>query len=268
MKKTLIIAVTAATISTLLLLSNCTRIESGEVGLRVGFDKIINPNELHPGSFNQTLIGSVLKFPIKELAVKVENKTPLTLDNTTISDFDLSLVYSINQNSVSELWSQKSKAFHYRNEDGEYFLMQNYIETLASNAVFKAVREYKALDLADNRANIEQAIKKLVVATLNDEKLGNAITISLVQIKNITLSPEIVQSANAVITAQNALKTKEIEVQTAKQEALRIEALNANSKAIEYMNAQSQMLVAQGIKDGKVNTVIVPYDFKGMINIK
>ena len=36
-----------------------TRIETGEVGIRIGFDKQIQPGELPPGSFNQTLIGSV-----------------------------------------------------------------------------------------------------------------------------------------------------------------------------------------------------------------
>jgi regulator of protease activity HflC (stomatin/prohibitin superfamily) len=260
-----------AIIALALIATGCTRIETGEVGLRVGFDKTIDNRELYSGTFNQTIIGDVLKFPIKELSVNIENKTPLTSDNTTLEDFDLNLVYSINQDSVSELWGSKSKSFHAKSDDsddGEYFLMQNYLATLANNAVFKVVRNYKALELADNRAKIEQQIKHILIDTLSQEKLNNAIVISLVQIKNIALDKSIIQSANSVVTAQNALKTKEIEVQTAKQEALRIEALNTNSKAIEYMNAQSQMLVAQGIRDGKVQTVVVPYDFKGMVSIK
>ena len=35
------------------LTSACTRIETGEVGVRVGFDKQVKPGELEPGSFNQ-----------------------------------------------------------------------------------------------------------------------------------------------------------------------------------------------------------------------
>ena len=50
-------------------LQACTRIETGEVGLRVGFDKQVKNEELLPGSFNQTLIGDVLTFPVKEVAV-------------------------------------------------------------------------------------------------------------------------------------------------------------------------------------------------------
>ena len=59
-----------------ILATGCTRIETGEVGLRVGFDKQVSGNELLPGSFNQTLVGSVLTFPIKDVTVKVEDMTP------------------------------------------------------------------------------------------------------------------------------------------------------------------------------------------------
>ena len=51
------------------LTSACTRIETGEVGVRVGFDKQVQPGELLPGSFNQVLIGDVLTFPIKDVNV-------------------------------------------------------------------------------------------------------------------------------------------------------------------------------------------------------
>ena len=50
------------------LATGCTRIETGEVGVRVGFDKQVQPGELLPGTFNQVLIGDVLTFPIKDVA--------------------------------------------------------------------------------------------------------------------------------------------------------------------------------------------------------
>ena len=40
----------------------CTRIETGEVGLRINFDKTTDPTERLPGSFNQTLIGEIITF--------------------------------------------------------------------------------------------------------------------------------------------------------------------------------------------------------------
>ncbi len=45
-------------------------IETGEVGVRVGFDKQVQQGELLPGSFNQVLIGDVLTFP-KQVEIKL-----------------------------------------------------------------------------------------------------------------------------------------------------------------------------------------------------
>jgi hypothetical protein len=33
------------------------------------------------------------------------------------------------------------------------------------------------------------------------------------------------------------------------------------------MNAQANLMIAEGIRNGKVNAIIVPADFKGMVNI-
>jgi hypothetical protein len=80
-------------------------------------------------------------------------------------------------------------------------------------------------------------------------------------------SDTITESANGLVRAQNELKTKTIEVQTATQEALRIAALNANAKAIDYMNAQANLKIAEGVANGKVTAIVVPFDFKGIINV-
>ncbi|MCX7220468.1 MAG: SPFH domain-containing protein, partial [Burkholderiales bacterium] len=50
--------------SMLLLSSACTRIGTGEVGLRINFDKTTDPAERLPGTFNQTIIGDILTFKI------------------------------------------------------------------------------------------------------------------------------------------------------------------------------------------------------------
>ena len=95
-----------------LVASGCTRIETGEVGVRVNLSKEIEPGELQPGSWNQTLVGEVLTFPVKDITVTLENKTPLTADNSALADFDISIVYGINPSSVAELYSTKAKSFH------------------------------------------------------------------------------------------------------------------------------------------------------------
>jgi len=89
-----------------------------------------------------------------------------------------------------------------------------------------------------------------------------------VQVRAITPADVIVASANELVRAQNELKTKEVEVQTAKKEAERIAALNANAGAIGYMNAMANLKIAEGVANGKVQSIVVPYDFKGIVNAK
>jgi len=251
------------------LLAGCTRIETGEVGLRINFDKTTDPTERLPGSFNQTVIGDILTFKIQDVAVAVDNMTPLASDNSTVKDFDMTVVYNINPGAVSELWTTKNKTFHgITDRGGDILLMQNYVALTARNAAYKAAREYESLKMADNRPVIEQKIRDNIIKSLAEEKLADKITVSQVQVRAITPADVIVNSANELVRAQNELKTKEVEVQTARKEAERIAALNANAGAIGYMNAMANLKIAEGVAAGKVHTIVVPYDFKGIVNAR
>ncbi len=107
-----------------------TRIKTGEVGVRVDFSKEVQPGELLPGSWNQNLIGSILTFPVRDITVLLDNKTPLTADNSALADFDITVVYEINPSSVAELYSKKSKSFH-QIVDDDWLLMYNYVNEIA-----------------------------------------------------------------------------------------------------------------------------------------
>lgn len=263
MKKLIALAMLAASVA----LAGCARVETGEIGLRIGFDKQVSKGELMPGSFNQVLVGDVITFPVREIKVQIDKRKPMTADNSTMADFDFVVIYSINPASVADLYTTKSKGFHVHDDKhSDWVLMYNYIETIANSAAFKAVRKYEALKINDNRNNLEQEIKAEMVKALTEEKLNVALTVNQVQIKTAEIDPTIVKSANAVISAQNELKAKVVEVQTAEQEAKRIAMLNANPKAIEYMNAQANMNISLAVREGKVHSIVVPYDFKGIIN--
>jgi regulator of protease activity HflC (stomatin/prohibitin superfamily) len=245
----------------------CTRIETGEVGLRVDISKQISTAELLPGSWNQTLIGDVITFPVKDVNVKLDDMTPVAKDNSTIKDFDAIVIYNLNQSQVAELYSTKSKAFHIRH-DGDTYLMFNYVYNAARNAVYKEARKYEALDMGDNRQQMESAIREQIQKTLVDEKLDGSITITQVLIRTIVPADSVVESANALVRSKNEKRQKEVEVETARLEAQRMQALsNQGAQSIAYMQAKAQADIAEGIKNGNVNTVVVPYDFKGQVVI-
>ena len=262
MKRILTLSILAAAA---ILATGCTRIETGEVGVRVGFDRQIQPGELLPGSFNQTMIGDVLTFPIKDVNVTLENMTPMAKDNSTMKDIDAVVVYNINPQQVSELYATKNMSFHAEFR-GDTYVMYNYIVQNARNAIYKAARKYEALDMADNRTDMEKFIQEEIARNLAEEKLDGSITISQVMIRNVLPSDTVVESANALVRSKNELKQKEVEVKTAEAESRRMAALANNSaSSIKFMEAQAMLNISEGIKAGKVQTIVVPSNFTALM---
>jgi hypothetical protein len=261
MKRIATLGIVAAAI----LATGCTRIETGEVGIRVGFDKQVKQEELMPGSWNQILIGDVLTFSVKDVQVDVVDLTPLASDNSTVKDFDVAVIYSVNPSNVAEMWVDKNKSFHARSKDGDILLMYNYVYQVARNAAYKSARKYESLKMADNRAQIEMEIREEMIKALAAEKLDTGINVQQVLIRNIMPADNIIESANALVQAQNELKKKQVEVETAKKEAERIAALNANKGAVEYMQAMAMINISEGIRDGKVQTIVVPANFNALM---
>lgn len=240
---------TLSILSAAILMTGCTRIETGEVGLRVGFDKQVKTEELLPGSFNQILIGDVMTFPIKEVAVKVDDITPQARDNSTMKDFDLTVIYNINQAQVAEIYNSKNKSFHAKH-DGDTYLMYNYIFNAARNATYKAARKYDALDMGDNRQTMEQEVRETITKTLADEKLDGTITITQVLIRSIIPADSVVASANELVKAKNEFKTEEVKVATARK---RNESMQANPMAIPLMKAEAEAEAMRKLPDAIAN---------------
>ena len=244
------------------------RIETGSVGVRVNMSKEVQGTELMPGSWNQTLVGSVLKFPIKDISVSLDNKTPMTSENTALADFDITIVYAINPSSVAELYSTKSKSFHTTEADGDVLLMHNYMATLVNNASYKVVRNYTNLAAADNRQKIEEEIRAVVNHQLREEKLDQSLTLNVVQVRNILPNAAILQSATDLVRSQNELKVKENEVKIAEAEGRKQKALgDIPSASIELMKANATVTVANAIAQGKVQTIILSADTTSIFNL-
>ena len=253
-----------ALVSTLMLAGCIQRIETGEVGLRVGFDKQVNLTELQPGTFNQTVIGDVLTFPVRDIALDIQNMTPQAADNSTLADFDMMVIYSINPASVGELYTTKSRGFH-AFDNGDWYLMYNYLLSIARSSAYKAVRKHDALKVADARQTIESDTIEGIRATLKEEKLDAALTVNQAQIRNVQPAAAIIQSANDVLRAQNELKTKQIEVETAKKEAERLNALAANKENIRVMELQIQKEMVAALRENKNAIYVIPSNMTSLM---
>lgn len=263
MKKILMMIALAAAATQLV---GCGWVKEGRAGLRINYDNTIEREERPAGTLFWKVVGSTIQLPIRELSADVVDVLPQASDNSTMADFDATIVYSINPTQVAELYIDRNRSFHSRDEDGEIMLMHEYMKTVTKNAIFKVARLYPAMKMNDARTDIEQQIKEQITKTLKDEKLDNSVSVSQVMVKSMLPSLAVKASADRLVAAQADLQAKDTELQAANKEAQRIATLNANAQAIPYMNAQANMLIAEAVKAGKVNTIIIPTDFKGIVN--
>jgi regulator of protease activity HflC (stomatin/prohibitin superfamily) len=123
--------------------------------------------------------------------------------------------------------------------------------------------------MADARSDMENFIKEEIVRNLTEEKLDGSIMISQVLIRNVVPADSVVASANELVKAKNELKQKEVEVKTAEAESRRMAALANNSgSSIAFMQAQAMLNISEGIKNGKVQTIVVPSNFNALMMTK
>jgi regulator of protease activity HflC (stomatin/prohibitin superfamily) len=99
--------------------------------------------------------------------------------------------------------------------------------------------------------------------------LDGSLNITQVLIRNVVPADSVVASANELVRAKNELKQKEIEVKTAEAEARRMAALaNNSSNSIAFMRAQAELNISEAVKQGKVQTIIIPSNLTMLGNIK
>lgn len=249
-----------------LFLTSCATVETGEIGLRKTFDGKIEPSELGQG-FHQAVVGDVLVFSVKEILINAENLQPQTKDKTIMKDFDVRVTYSVDPKAVAELYSKYSTSYHVQNDKtGEIYPMAAYVRPFIDSSVFKAVSEYPALDVSDNRSQIALKIKENIMNALKDEGLSDNLRINSVVVGSTQLPDELVASVNSVVTAQSELKAKQFEVQTAQKESERIAFLasKVDKNYIELIKAQALQEAAK-----KGSTIwVVPDNFNALGSIK
>jgi regulator of protease activity HflC (stomatin/prohibitin superfamily) len=248
-------------------LSACTRVETGEVGLRKSWSGVVETQELGTG-WHQTLVGDVLLFSSRETLVPVDNMQPQTADKITMKDVDINFTYAVAPAAIGELYVKYSQSAHHREPSkGETYIMMTFVTALVRAAAYDAINQHDALKVSDNRAAIETEIKRLVDARLRAEQLHDKISVSQVVLRNVAIPDPLADSANAIARAENERKTKETEVKTARLEAERIEALakQADDRYIRFLGAQAQLELA---KKASGTVWVVPSNFNGMMPIQ
>lgn len=247
--------------------AGCTRLESGTVGLRLNAYKEVVDTELQPGKLHQTVIGDVIEFPVREISGELKDYQPLVAKEVRLQDFDMNWRYKIDPSAVAEIWKKAPRSDHLDGSDGNTYLMFFYMDRLIRNAVNDELRKHEIVGLDSKREEIERAVIAKVQEKLSTDGYSGKLTLVAANVRTMLPPQSTIESAIAAVNAANLLRVKETEVEIAKKESERMAALSANSgSSIAYMDAQARLNISEAIKAGKVNSIVVPYDFKGIVS--
>jgi hypothetical protein len=200
---------------------------------------------------HQSLTQTILIFSAKEAIFPIKNLHPQTKDKLVMEDVDISYAYSVNAAAIADLYIRYGPSAHWYH-DGEFYPMATFIENLLRSAVNDAVAKYDALAVNDNRVPIQNAIMDDVRSKIAAERLDGKVNISQVILTTAVIPASVRESATSVVTAQNALKAKQFELQTTQVEAQRMQALalQADDRYIRYLNAQALLKMAEHMESG------------------
>lgn len=243
-------------------LSGCTRVDTGHVGVRKTFNGTIELEELDPG-FHQNLVGSVKNFVATEMTLTLANLQPQTKDRSSLEDLDLTFTYSVNPEQIADL-TVRFKGRDAESDDG-WYPMGAYMQNVVRTAAADVISNYEALIANEHREEIRDKIKIRIEEILKEEKLDADIEVHQIFINNLHIAAALQESAQKVIVEENNLKAKRVAVQTAEQEALRLAAMANKPNIVEYMNAKANADIGEAVLQGKVATIVVPHNFTNML---
>ena len=202
----------------------CGRIETGEVGVRIDFNKTVESGEMPPGIYFNPL-SSVEHYSVKEIEIPIEDMTPKAKDNLSIRDLDLSVFYRVEPSMVADLYVKYTGQSKWDREVGVWLPASNLVARVAREAVFDTIADYESLTIHTKRETISSEIRQRLQAVLDQTDKG-AFQITRVVVRQMVTDPALEESIRAAVQMQKRVEAKREELNLAKAEAdrLRVEA--------------------------------------------
>ena len=236
------------------------RVETGQTGIRVNWDKTADPTPVPPGWY-WAFTSDVTPYVTNEISLEVDKIPAQAKDRSFLSAYDVVVMYSVNPNNLVELHTKYARRHRFL-EDGTIYPFGEYLHNLILSVAPKAVEPFDALNLAENRANVEKIIVTQMNDSLKQNGLLDKVRVHSVMVKKMLPDQRLTNANLSVLEAQRAKERKLIEVETADVEAQRAEklmALGERYSTLRELEINGELTKA--IADGKVNTIVVPHTF-------
>lgn len=227
------------------LLSACTQIDTGNVGVESTLGQV-KDQTMPPGVYFAPF-KRVTEVSAKELRLSLEDMKPQTKDKITLADLDIDIFYQIDPSQAPKImtrWPGDMTAL--KDEDG-YRVGNSYVSRQAREAVYNAIAKYGSDTVHTERVAIAAEVVKSLQADLDESAGKGLFFVRSANVRNLVTDPALEASikASAERNFQIAAKQKEVELARAEAERKRVEA-QGEADAIRL---RASAIQAQGGKE-------------------
>lgn len=254
-----------------LMVSGCTKINDTQVGISENrFSGEIKDVTLTQG-LHQILTSDVIKVSKRNLVLNVEAQ-PIVSEKIPMQSFQMKVNYGIVPENAAIAYKTE-KAQHIITDDGDVYLLGQYVQYVANSAINDVVSKYKALEVNDNRAKIETEIKNSINTKLKSQGKDKFVRVNEINILKVSPPQSILNSSLAIVNSENALKTKqnELEVARVESEKQKVLAEQADGQYINLLKAEAEKTKAEAMlkaaETGSLVTYVVPDSFTSLGNL-
>lgn len=245
MKKTILLLIAA------MALTACGRIETGNAGLRTGFDGTVASKVEGEGIYT-AVVGHVDQYTLKEVPINLENLTPKAKDNLSLKELDATVYYKVRTpQAIRELAVKRAgSSAHFDKEDfyrPAYFL----VESIAKSEFADAVSKHDSLTIHTQRNVLEGEVKKAVQASLDASDPGS-FEITRVVVRQVLTDPTVEQAIRNVVAKGKEKEAADLQVGIA-QSLAEATAKTANTLTPAFLQHEyNQALMKFAEKGGTV----------------
>ena len=264
--------VTAFLIASMALVSACTRIDDGYVGIIKSKSSGEISEKVATQGWHQFITQNVIKVSVRNIIIPVDS-TPVIKEGIPMAKFDVKVNYGIVASTAPFVYKTESAQHKTNEETGDLYLLGLYVEYVSRSSISDVVRQYTAMEVNQKRDEIEVKIKETINRKLESQGKAKFVKINEINILAIEPPKSIVKSVENIIKTENDKLAKINEVETARQEQQKMELLakQADGKYISLMNAQAQVNFSEAAKisaeKGQFMPMLVPHGFNGNITV-
>lgn len=224
MKKILSKFAPLSLISIAAILTGCTQIDTGNVGVERTLGKV-GKDALPPGIYF-TAFKTVDEFTAKEVNFQLQDMTPKSRDNLTMKDVDIDIYFKTMPAAIPALYTKyQGDVVQHKQvvKDGTSDLVMAYsrVSREARESVYKSIAQLDATTMHTKRTELAEMVRASLQAELDNNDKG-AFLITAVNVRNLLTDPAIEAAIRQRAETDQAIQKKLKEVDLARAEAERL----------------------------------------------